>query len=147
MSSSIKLDMDEKGFSLWSVFSLCTRASRSVQLHLCASKASGWWLLLPLCFHSRFAFLLFLFIGWHQAERRALPGLRASALLSHLSPSKRSSRKARFDMHSSVRMKTISATSKNLPRGKSSQGEVSISPNFSTSGLRGYSDGWDGYPL
>ncbi|RVW76309.1 Retrovirus-related Pol polyprotein from transposon RE1 [Vitis vinifera] len=41
-------------------------------------------------------------------------------------------RKARFDTHSSVRMKIISATSKNLPRGKSSQGEVSISPNFST---------------
>ncbi|RVW63043.1 hypothetical protein CK203_063233 [Vitis vinifera] len=45
-------------------------------------------------------------------------------------------RKTKYDMNSSVRMKTISATSKKFPRGKSSQGEVSISPNFSTLTLR-----------
>ena len=87
-------------------------------------------------------------IGWHQGERRALSGLRASALLSHLCLSRwRLVEMRGMTRPSSVRSKTISATSKNLPRGKSSQGEVSISPNFSTSGLRGYSDGWDGYPL
>ncbi|KAL6333909.1 hypothetical protein AAG906_039321 [Vitis piasezkii] len=149
MSTSIKLDMDEKGFHLLRASPLCTARLRVVQLHLRASRVSGWWLLLPLCFHSLFGLLLLLFhfIGWHQGERRAPPGLRASALLSHLSPSRRRLAERRgLTRHSSVRMKTISATSKNLPRGKSSQGEVSISPNFSTLALRGYSDGWDGCP-
>ena len=39
---------------------------------------------------------------------------------------------------SSVPSKIINDTNKNSPRGKSSQGEVSISPNFSTSGLRDF---------
>ncbi|RVW13801.1 hypothetical protein CK203_083623 [Vitis vinifera] len=78
-----------------------------------------------------------------QGERRALPGLRVSALLSHLNPSRqRLAERRGLTQHSLVRMRTISATSKNLPKGKSSQGEVSISPNFSTLALRGYSDGW-----
>ena len=86
----------------------------------------------------------FPFIGWLQGERRAPPRLKASVLLSHLSLSRRRLAERRgMTQPSSVRSKTISATSKNLPRGKSSQREVSIFPNFSTSSLRGYSDGWD----
>ncbi|KAL6321517.1 hypothetical protein AAG906_019697 [Vitis piasezkii] len=58
-------------------------------------------------------------------------------LLSHLSPSRRRLAERRgMTPHSSVRMRTINATSKNLLRGKSSQGEVSISPTFSTLALR-----------
>ncbi|RVW72677.1 Copia protein [Vitis vinifera] len=83
-----------------------------------------------------------------KGEKRAPPRLRASALLSHLSPEQTEARrKARYDTTSSVRLKTINATSKSSPRGNSSQGEVSISPNFSTSGLRDYSVGWDDYQL
>ncbi|KAL6313630.1 hypothetical protein AAG906_008135 [Vitis piasezkii] len=117
MSSSTKLDMDEKGFQLLGVFLLCIACLR-------VGSASS------------------------PCERRAPQGLRASALLSHLSLSRRRLAERRgMTWPSSVRLKTISATSKNLPKGKSSQGEMSISPNFSTSGLRGYSDGWDGCQL
>ncbi|KAL6329208.1 hypothetical protein AAG906_014818 [Vitis piasezkii] len=118
-------------FHLLRASPLCTARVRAVQLHLQASRVSGLWLHLPLCFHSL----------------RALLGLRASALLSHLNPSRRRLAEMRgLTRHSSVRMRTISTTSKNLLRGKSSQGEVSISPNFNTFALRGCSDGWDGCP-
>ncbi|RVW51686.1 hypothetical protein CK203_066690 [Vitis vinifera] len=55
-------------------------------------------------------------------------------------------RKARYDIALFSSNEDYSATSKNLLRGKSFQGEVSISPNFSTLALRGCSDGWDGCP-
>ena len=137
---------ETQGFSFWECFFSALRASGLVQLHFREPRASGLWLLLLVSFHSLFldSSFSFMFIWWHQGERQAPPGLRASALLSHLSSSRRRLVE-RWGMtrSSSVQLKTISATSKNLPRGKSSQGEVSISPDFSTSGLRGYSDGWD----
>ncbi|RVX03990.1 hypothetical protein CK203_021714 [Vitis vinifera] len=72
-----------------------------------------------------------------KGERRGPPGLRASALLSHLSLSRQRLPERRgMTRPSSVLSKIISDTNKNSPRGKSSQGEVSISPNFSTLGLK-----------
>ncbi|RVW73536.1 hypothetical protein CK203_062084 [Vitis vinifera] len=41
MSSSIKLDMDEKGFSFWECFFSALRASGLVQLHFREPRASG----------------------------------------------------------------------------------------------------------
>ncbi|RVW87793.1 hypothetical protein CK203_043943 [Vitis vinifera] len=123
MNSSIKLDMDEKGKP---VNSTMYRGMIVLVVALSYLLSFSFWPS-PSPFYS---------IGWHQGERQALLGLRASTLLSHLSPSRR--------RHSLVRLRTISATSKNLPKGKSSQGKVSISPNFNTSGLRGYSNEWDG---
>ena len=54
-------------------------------------RASGWWLLLLVWFHSPFLdfSFSFQFVGWLLGERRAPPRLRASALLSHLSLSRR----------------------------------------------------------
>ena len=93
-------------------------------------------------------FLHFSFFGWLLGERRAPPRLRASALLSHLSLSRRRLAKRRgMTRSSSIPLKIISDTNKNLLRGKLSQGEVSISPNFSTSGLRDSLIGWDGCQL
>ncbi|KAL6342200.1 hypothetical protein AAG906_006814 [Vitis piasezkii] len=83
-----------------------------------------------------------------KGERWAPLGLKASALLSHLSLSRRRLAKRRgMTRPSSIRLKTISATSKSSPKGKSYQEEMSISPNFSTSSLRDYSVGWDGCQL
>ncbi|RVW25274.1 Retrovirus-related Pol polyprotein from transposon RE1 [Vitis vinifera] len=103
-----------KGFNFWECFFSAPLSSGLVQLHLCAPRASG--------------------------EKRAPPGLRASALLSHISLSRRRLPERRgMTRPFSVRLKIINATSKSSPRGKSSRGEVSISPNFSTSvGLRVY---------
>ncbi|RVW67597.1 Retrovirus-related Pol polyprotein from transposon RE1 [Vitis vinifera] len=107
------------GFNFWECFFSAPLSSGLVQLHLCAPRASG--------------------------EKRAPPGLRASALLSHISLSRRRLPERRgMTRPFSVRLKIINATSKSSPRGKSSRGEVSISPNFSTSGLRDHSVGWDG---
>ena len=114
---------ETQGFTFWERLLSAPCVSGLFQLLLRAPRASGLWLLLLISFPSLFGFifLLIYFIGWHQGERRALPGLRASTLLSHLSPSRRRLAERRgLTRHCSVRMKTISATSKNLPRGKSS---------------------------
>ena len=74
---------------------------------------------LPSHFSSPSIFPFFDF-GWLLKRRRVLPGLRASTLLSPLySLSKpRLAERRGTTPHSLVRMKTISATSKNLLRGK-----------------------------
>ena len=114
---------ETQGFSFWERFLSAPRVSGLFQLLLRAPRASGLWLLILVSFPSFFELLILLvcFIGWHQGERRALPRLKASALLSHLSPSKwRLSERRGLTRHFSIRMKTINATSKNLPRGMSS---------------------------
>ncbi|RVW28606.1 Retrovirus-related Pol polyprotein from transposon RE1 [Vitis vinifera] len=61
-----------------------------MHLRLGALRASGWCLLSLVWFHSLFG-LLFLpipFVGWRLGERQLPSRLRASALLSHLSPNK-----------------------------------------------------------
>ncbi|RVW35156.1 hypothetical protein CK203_085919 [Vitis vinifera] len=129
MSSSIKLDMDEKGKSVNStMYRGMIAFGGDFSLH-CALQ--GW----------------FSFISVRLGLRRwAPPRLRASVLLSHINLSKwRLVERRGMTRPSLVPSKTISDTSKSSPKGKSSQGEVSISPNFSTSGLRDSSDGWDGF--
>ena len=142
--------MKPRVFSFRSVFSLTTRLKLgfsfiSVHLRLLVG-------LHPLSFGFSFISVRFLhffpFFGWRLGERRAPLGLRASALLNHLSLSRRRLAERRgMTRPSSVPLKIINNTNKNLPRGKSFQGEVSISPNFSTSGLRDFSVGWDGCQL
>ena len=84
------------------------------------------------------SFLLSLSFSWLLGKSRLPLGHRTSAQLSHLSlVRQRLAERRGLKRHSSVWMRTINATSKNLLRGKSSQGEVSISPNFNTSSLRG----------
>ena len=80
-----------QGFSFWEWFLSAPRASRLVQLHLRVPRASGWWLFLLVWFHSPFLdfSFSFQFVGWLLGEKRAPPRLRASALLSHLSLSRR----------------------------------------------------------
>ena len=114
---------ETQGFSFWGWFLSDRMPQAWIQPHLRAPRASGWCLLFLVWFHSPFRLLLLLipFVGWLPGERRASPGLRASALLSHLSLSRRRLAKRRgMTRPSSVPSKTISDTRKNSPRGKSS---------------------------
>ena len=140
---------ETQGFSFWECLLSAPRALGSIQLHLRAPKASGWWLLIPICFHSRFVIFLLPSVRW-MAPRQKTDTSRAQGKCpvepSHPEQTEAAERRG-MTRPSSVRLKTISATSKSSPRGKSSQWEVSISPNFSTSGLRDYLVRWDGCQL
>ncbi|RVW50023.1 Retrovirus-related Pol polyprotein from transposon RE1 [Vitis vinifera] len=143
MSSSIKLDMDEKGKP---VNSTMYRGMIGSLLYLTASRPdimysgfSFWERLLsahpPRVYSASslsprawvggcsflFDFILVLAfsspsVHWMApSKRRALPGLRASALLSHLSLSRRSSERRGMTRPSSVRLKTIRLQAKVRP--------------------------------
>ncbi|RVW18658.1 Copia protein [Vitis vinifera] len=87
-------DLKPRVSAFGSVLSLQPRASGSVQLHLRVPKAWGWWLLFPVCFHSRFGLLLLHSIRWMAPRRETdTSKARASALLSHLSRADRGSLK------------------------------------------------------
>ncbi|RVW76436.1 hypothetical protein CK203_056889 [Vitis vinifera] len=120
MSSSIKLDMDEKGFQFLGASSLCTAGLRV------GSTSSPFRWMAPKRETST---------SRAQGKRLAEPSQPEQTRLA---------KRRGMTQPSSVPSKTISATSKSSPRGKSSQGEVSISPSFITLGLRDSSVGWDG---
>ncbi|RVW19846.1 hypothetical protein CK203_116339 [Vitis vinifera] len=174
MSSSIKLDKDEKGqgritrqenakkIGLLTIDQASTvRTGRPVLLlsdrapqawirpHLRVFRASSWTSSSCVWFQPHLHTFSPFFILW-MAPRRETGTSKAQGKrpAEPSQPEQMEARqKARYDTPSSIPLKIISDTNKNSLRGKLSQGEVSISPNFSTSGLRDSLIGWDGCQL
>ena len=87
------------GFHLLRASPLCTARLKAAQLHLRASRVSGWWLLLLPCFPSLFGLLLPLLFHW-MAPRRETGTSKAQGKRP-VEPSQpkqmEARRKARFD--------------------------------------------------